>query len=132
MSTLTKLKLANASRKPVEETPQERMRSRMTEHLTEQLAMATALVEGRPYAATRGGLQQVRTAIPKWTFCRIASPAARKPGLTIISPQSIFQIRAFRKIDGRRWACIWAARTIRKAIGIQRGYGLKRPQPTLR
>lgn len=53
MSTLTKLKLANASRKPVEETPQERMRSRMTEHLTEQMAMATALVEGRPYAATR-------------------------------------------------------------------------------
>jgi hypothetical protein len=48
MSTLTKLKLANASRKPVEETPQERMRSRMTEHLTEQLAMATALVENRP------------------------------------------------------------------------------------
>ena len=53
MSTLTKLKLANASRKPVEETPQERMRSRMTEHLTEPLAMATALVENRPYAATR-------------------------------------------------------------------------------
>lgn len=53
MSTLTKLKLANASRKPVEETPQERMRSRMTEHLTEQLAMATALVENRPFAATR-------------------------------------------------------------------------------
>jgi hypothetical protein len=53
MSTLTKLKLANASRKPAEETPRERMRSRMTEHLTEQLAMATALVEGRPYAATR-------------------------------------------------------------------------------
>ncbi len=37
MSTLTKLKLANASRKPVEETPQERMRTRMTEHLTMHL-----------------------------------------------------------------------------------------------
>ncbi len=35
MSTLTKLKLANASRKPVEETPEERMRNRMVAHLTE-------------------------------------------------------------------------------------------------
>ena len=58
MSTLTKLKLANASRKPVEETPEQRIRSRMTEHLTEQLAMATALVEGRPYAATRSVRQK--------------------------------------------------------------------------
>ena len=53
MSTLTKLKLANASRKPVEETPEERMRNRMVAHLTEQLEMATALAEGRPYKATR-------------------------------------------------------------------------------
>lgn len=53
MSTLTKLKLANASRKPVEETPEQRMRGRMLVHLTEQLEMATALVEGRAYKATR-------------------------------------------------------------------------------
>lgn len=53
MSTLTKLKLANASRKPVEETPEERMRNRMVAHLTDQLEMATALAEGRPYKATR-------------------------------------------------------------------------------
>ena len=38
MSALTKLKLANASRKPVEETPEERMRNRMVAHLTEQLS----------------------------------------------------------------------------------------------
>lgn len=37
MSTLTKLKLANASRKPVEETSEERMRNRMTEHLRASL-----------------------------------------------------------------------------------------------
>ncbi|WP_096702508.1 DUF6641 family protein [Magnetospirillum sp. 15-1] len=53
MSALTKLKLANASRKPVEETPEERMRNRMVAHLTEQLAMATALIECRSYTATR-------------------------------------------------------------------------------
>lgn len=53
MSTLTKLKLANASRKPVEETPEERMRGRMLVHLSEQLEMAKALVEGRAYKATR-------------------------------------------------------------------------------
>lgn len=53
MSTLTKLKLASASRKPVEETPEQRMRGRMVEHLTEQLEMATALVENRVYKATR-------------------------------------------------------------------------------
>ncbi|HLO76814.1 MAG TPA: hypothetical protein VK196_10210 [Magnetospirillum sp.] len=55
MSILTKLKLANASRKPVEETPEERMRNRMVAHLTEQLEMATALAEGRAVIAHRVG-----------------------------------------------------------------------------
>ena len=53
MNTLTKLKLTNATRKPVEETPEQRMRRRMIAHLSEQLEMAKALVEGRIYSATR-------------------------------------------------------------------------------
>lgn len=61
MSTLTKLKLANASRKPVEETPEERMRGRMVAHLTEQLEMAKALVEGRAYKATHFSTSRIST-----------------------------------------------------------------------
>lgn len=53
MATLTKLKLTSANRKPVEETPEQRMRNRMLEHLNEQLEMARALIEGRVYKATR-------------------------------------------------------------------------------
>lgn len=54
MSTLlTKLKLSNANRKPVEETPEQRMRNRMVAHLSEQLEMAKAMISGGTYAATR-------------------------------------------------------------------------------
>jgi hypothetical protein len=53
MNTLTKLKLTNATRKPVEETPEQRMRGRMIAHLSEQLEMAKAIIEGRTYSATR-------------------------------------------------------------------------------
>lgn len=53
MATLTKLKLTSANRKPVEETPEQRMRNRLLEHLGEQLEMARALIEGRVFKATR-------------------------------------------------------------------------------
>jgi len=53
MATLTKLKLTSANRKPVEETPEQRMRNQLLEHLREQLEMARALNEGRVFKAMR-------------------------------------------------------------------------------
>ncbi|TAN46114.1 MAG: hypothetical protein EPN26_15790 [Rhodospirillales bacterium] len=53
MATLSKLKLVTAQRRAADETPEQRMRSRMIEHLTEQREMALAMVEGRVFKATR-------------------------------------------------------------------------------
>jgi len=53
MATLSKLKLTTAQRRNADETPEQRMRARMVEHLTEQLDMAKALVEDRPFKAVR-------------------------------------------------------------------------------
>lgn len=53
MATLSKLKLTTAQRRNADETPEQRMRARMVEHLTEQLEMAKALVENRSFKAVR-------------------------------------------------------------------------------
>ncbi len=53
MATLSKLKLTTAQRRAADETPEQRMRARMVEHLTEQLEMAKALVENRAFKAVR-------------------------------------------------------------------------------
>ena len=46
---LAKLKLTNTTRKPVEQTPEQRMRSLLVAHLEEQREMAAAMLQGRAY-----------------------------------------------------------------------------------
>lgn len=52
MSYLTKLTISNATRQ-ISNNPVDARRANLLTKLTEQLAMATALVENRPFSATR-------------------------------------------------------------------------------
>ena len=53
MNTLSKLKLTNVARKREETTTEERMRARMLGSLTEQDALAKALINGTTYTVKR-------------------------------------------------------------------------------
>lgn len=58
MPALTKLKLSSTTRTTADASPEQRMRSRLLEHLTQQLEMANALMEARPFKVVQSVRQK--------------------------------------------------------------------------